>query len=84
MGIITIEVPQKGEKSYKIASKKKARDLIEELDQMAPKRKLRDLSSVFGMWADRTESTEQIARELILILKIAAQAGSPANQSCCR
>ncbi len=65
MGVITIEVPQKVRKNYQIASEKKAKELIDSLDLLEPKKKkLRDLSDVVGIWADRTESAEEIAREL--------------------
>lgn len=65
MGVITIEVPQQVNKKYQIASEKKARQLIESLDKVRPKtKKLRDLSDAVGIWADRSESAEEIAREL--------------------
>ncbi len=65
MGVITIEVPQRVSKKYQIDSEKKAKELIESLDKMSPqKKKLRDLSDVVGIWADRIESAEEIAREL--------------------
>lgn len=65
MGVITIEVPQRVNRKYQIASEKKARQLIESLDKARPKtKKLRDLSEAVGIWADRPESAEEIARDL--------------------
>lgn len=65
MGLITIEVPQRVTKTYQIASEKKAKELIDNLDKMKQKKgKIRDLSDVFGIWADRPESAEEIARKL--------------------
>lgn len=64
MGVITIEVPQRVEKKYKLASKKEADEVIDKLDRMAKKKKYVDLSEVFGMWTDRKESAQEIAREL--------------------
>ncbi len=64
MGLITIKVPQQVRKTYQIASEKKAKQLIERLDSIDEKRKLRDLSDVVGIWEDRPKSAEEIAREL--------------------
>jgi hypothetical protein len=64
MGVITIEVPQKIQETYKIDSEKKAKEIIDSLGRLARKKKLRDLGDVVGLWADRTESAQEIAREL--------------------
>lgn len=65
MGVIMIEVPQRVSKKYQIDSEKKAKELIESLDKINPqKNKLRDLSDVVGIWADRSESAEKIALDL--------------------
>lgn len=64
MGVITIEVPQPVRTTYRIDSEEKARDVIEDLDKVATKKKYVDLSDVLGIWADRPESGEEIAREL--------------------
>lgn len=65
MGLITIEVPQRVTKKYQIASEKKAKELIDSLDKMKPKKeKGRDLSDAVGLWAARSESAEEIARKL--------------------
>jgi hypothetical protein len=64
MGVITIEVPQKIKKSYKIPSEKSASHIIHELEKHTDKTKKVDLSDVIGIWADRAGSAEDIAREL--------------------
>ncbi len=64
MGLITIEIPQKIKRTYRIASKNQAREILNNLDRLESKKKLRDLSDVVGIWAYRKESAEEIAREL--------------------
>jgi hypothetical protein len=71
MGVITIEVPQPVTKRYKLKSEKSATEVIEKLDRLVKRsdngmtgRKRIDFSGVIGMWADRPESTEEIARKL--------------------
>lgn len=64
MGEITIKIPQEFSKTYRIASERKAKQLIESLDNIGSKLKLRDLSDILGLWADRPDSAEDIAREL--------------------
>lgn len=63
MGVITIEVPQKIEKKYTIRSKAMAQKVLDSLDSLEP-RKLRDLSDVVGIWSDRKQSADELAREL--------------------
>lgn len=64
-GMITIEAPERVSSMYQNDSEKKAKELIESLDKIRPrKKKLRDLSDVAGMWSFRKESAEEIAREL--------------------
>lgn len=64
MGQITIEIPQRMKKSYRIDSVDSARDVIKRLEQVTKNEKFVDLSSVFGIWAARPESRDEIAREL--------------------
>lgn len=63
MGVITVEVPQSVEETYTIKSEAKAARIIETVRE-AGKRKKRGLSALVGIWSDRTESAEEIAREL--------------------
>lgn len=70
MGVITIEIPQKVTKNYRLVSEVSARGVIENLDKLVGKRNGKknkdgiDLSDVIGIWADRSESADEIAREL--------------------
>ena len=64
MGVITIEVPQQVRTTYQIDSEDSAQDLIEGLEKVAKKKKNIDLSDVFGIWADRRETRDEIARDL--------------------
>lgn len=64
MGVITIEVPQRVKRSYRIESEDSAKDVMKRLEKVAKKSKLVDLTSVFGIWSDRTESAEEISAEL--------------------
>ena len=65
MGVITIEIPQGVKRTYQISSESKAKKLIDSLDQMkAEPKRLRNLEDIVGIWADRTESAEDIARDL--------------------
>ena len=64
MGVITIEVPQSMKKVYRIVSEDSARDVIDELDRLVKKANHVDLSDIVGIWADREESAEEIARKL--------------------
>ncbi len=70
MGLITIEVPQRVTRTYQIVSEKKAKELIDSLDQMKPKsgKEADDLDSalnaVFGIWSDRKESTADTAKRI--------------------
>jgi len=64
MGVITVKIPQKIKRTYSIDSEKKARELIDSLDEIEPNGRLRDLSDIVGLWADRNESAEEISNEL--------------------
>jgi hypothetical protein len=64
MGQITIEIPQRMKRIYHIDSEDSARDVIEKLDRVARKTKYVDLTGVLGIWADRAESADEIARDL--------------------
>lgn len=64
MGVITIEVPQRMKKVYRIVSEDSARDVIDELDKLVKRANHVDLSGIVGLWADRPESAEDIGRDL--------------------
>jgi hypothetical protein len=64
MGVITIDVPLEINESYEVDSEDSLKTVIQTLDKVAKKKKRVDLSGLVGLWADRTESAEEIAREL--------------------
>lgn len=53
------------EKVYQIVSEDSARDVINELEKLVKKANSVDLSGIVGLWADRPESAEAIARDLL-------------------
>lgn len=64
MGQITIEVPQKVQKTYRLVSEDSARGVIDELDKLVKKANHVDLSDLVGLWADRSETAAEISRDL--------------------
>ena len=64
MGQITIEVPQKLNRTYRIVSEDSAKEVLDKLDVMVKKANHFKKSGLLGLWADREESAEEIAREL--------------------
>jgi len=64
MGRITIEVPQKLNKTYRIISEDSAKEVLDKLEVMVKKANHIKKNGLLGLWADREESAEEIAREL--------------------
>ena len=64
MGQITIEVPQKLNRTYRIVSEVSAKEVLDKLDVMVTKANHVKKTGLLGLWADREESAEEIAREL--------------------
>jgi hypothetical protein len=64
MGQITIEIPQKLTRTYRIASERAAQIVLSNLEQMAKQENSIEEDEILGLWADRQESVEEIAREL--------------------
>jgi L-lactate utilization protein LutB len=64
MGQITIEVPQKLNKTYRIISEDSAKEVLDKLEVMVKKANHVKKKGLLGLWADREESAEEIAREL--------------------
>lgn len=64
MGQITIEVPQELNKTYRIVSEDSAKEILEQVDVMVKKANHVKKNGLLGLWADREESAEEIAREL--------------------
>lgn len=79
MGQVTIEIPQNVNRSYRIDDSEFGERLLEDLEDFEKKAKSgkasavipprrhslkKDLEAVVGIWADREESAEEIARKI--------------------
>jgi hypothetical protein len=64
MGQITIEIPEKLNRKYRIVSKTSVKDFISELELLVKKENDIADDEILGLWADRKESVEEIARNL--------------------
>ena len=64
MGQITIEVPQKISKTYRIVSEDSAEQIISNIEILVTKENSVEEDEILGLWSDREESVEEIAKEL--------------------
>ena len=73
MGVITIEVPQRVKRTYRISSETSGEAVISGVEKLVksatngegkPVKKKVSLEGLVGLWVDRDESAEEIAREL--------------------
>jgi len=64
MGQITIEIPQRVTKNYRIVSENSAKKVLSNLERLVKKENSVEDDKILGLWADREESAEGIAREL--------------------
>lgn len=79
MGQVTIEIPQNVNRTYRVDDSKFSRQLLEKLEDFEKKSNLikppnvipprrhslkEDLENAVGIWADREESAEEIARKI--------------------
>jgi hypothetical protein len=79
MGQLVIEVPQNVNRSYQVKDADFGKRLLQDLEEMEKKAKptkipaiipprrnslKEDLAAVVGIWADREESAEEIARRI--------------------
>ena len=76
MGQLVIEIPQRINRTYKIDDSDYGEELMEELDRrtdaakmpgvVPPRRNDREktLKEVFGIWSNRAESAQEIARQI--------------------
>ena len=79
MGQVVIELPQNVNRFYQVESVELGEELLQDLDEMERKMKSsenpaivpprrnslkEDLAAVVGIWADREESAEEIARRI--------------------
>lgn len=64
MGQITIEIPQKLNRTYRFVSEDSAKKVLSNLDEMARQENSVEDDDILSLWADREESVEQIAQKL--------------------
>jgi hypothetical protein len=64
MGQITIEIPQKVNRKYRIVSESSAKEVLSKLENLVENENKIDDEEILGLWADRKESAEEIARDL--------------------
>lgn len=64
MGQITIEIPQKVNRKYRLVSKDSATEVMSQIETLVKNENRVDDDEILGLWADREESAEEIARAL--------------------
>lgn len=65
MGQITIEIPQRIKRTFRISDKKFAKQILSELERETEQENSNtNDDGVLGMWSDRKESAQEIARKL--------------------
>jgi len=64
MGQITIEIPQKVNRKYRLVSKSSAKEVLSQLEILVKNENQVDDDEILGLWADRKDSAEEIARSL--------------------
>ena len=64
MGQITIEIPQQISKTYRIISEGSANEIISNIEILVTKENSIEDDEILGLWADRDESVEEIAKDL--------------------
>ncbi len=64
MGQITIEIPQSVNRNYRLVSETSAAEVLSKVENLVSiENKIND-DEILGLWADRKESVEEIARDL--------------------
>jgi len=63
MGQITIDIPQSVNRNYRIVSESSAQEILSKLEHLVEAENKID-DEILGLWADRKESVEEIARDL--------------------
>jgi len=64
MGQITIEIPQKLNRTYRFISEDSAKKVLSNLDNLAREENSVSDDEILGLWSDREDSVEEIARDL--------------------
>ncbi|MDQ3748761.1 MAG: hypothetical protein M3367_07090, partial [Acidobacteriota bacterium] len=64
MGQITIEIPQSVNRNYRIVSESSAKKVLSNLEHLVKKENDIADDEILGLWSDRKESVEDIAKQL--------------------
>jgi len=64
MGQITIEIPQSVNRNYRLVSEESARKVLSKLEILLKEENKIEDDEILGLWADREESSEEIAHQL--------------------
>jgi hypothetical protein len=64
MGQITIEIPQKVNRKYRLVSKSSAKEVMSQIETLVKNENQVDDNEILGLWADREESVKEISRAL--------------------
>ncbi len=64
MGQITIEIPQRVTKNYRIVSENSAKKVLSNLERLVKTENDIGDDEILGLWSDRKESVEEIAKQL--------------------
>jgi hypothetical protein len=64
MGQITIEIPQKLNRTFRIVSENSAKKILSNLERLLEKENSIEDNEILGLWSDRKESVEEIANDL--------------------
>ncbi len=64
MGQITIEIPQPLNKIYRIISEDSAQEVLLKIENLVKRENEIGDDEILGLWADREESAEEIAKNL--------------------
>ncbi len=64
MGQITIEIPQRVNRNYRLITEDSATEVLSKLENLVKKENKVDDDEILGLWAERKESVEEIARDL--------------------
>lgn len=62
MGSLTIEIPQKINRTFRVTDEKFATELLRELESQEKNKGVFD--DVLGIWANRSESSEELTKNL--------------------
>lgn len=64
MGQITIEIPQKVNRNYRLVSENAAKKVMSNIEKMVKQENSVEDDEILGLWADREESVEEISTKL--------------------